>query len=105
MQFWLLLCVIAGMSWAWSVFAAVKKVGAPWSGAALGLIVGIGLFVLLRTSGARAIQCWKLYEPRPPASRLFVAWLMCGATLLFSFIAPWGINWFLKFCGLDPNNP
>lgn len=96
MQFWLLLCLYAGMSWALCIFTAVKKIGATLIGAALGLIVGIGLFLVLKMCGTKVIQRLKLYEPTLPLCRLLLVWFMCGATLLFTFIAPWGINWFFK---------
>jgi hypothetical protein len=84
------------MSWAWCIFAALKKIGAAWLGLVLGLIVGIGCFLMLKAFGTRVILRLKLHEPKLSLGRGLLLWLMCGATLLFAFIAPWGINWFLK---------
>jgi hypothetical protein len=84
------------MSWAWGIFAAVKKIGNTGLGLGLGLIVGFGCFFVLKTFGTWVILSLKLLEPKLSLGRLLLAWLMCGATLLFAFIAPWGINWFLK---------
>ncbi len=96
MPFWFLLCLSAGMSWAWCIFAALKKIDSTWIGLVLGLIVGIGIFFTLKTFGTWIILRQKLYEPKPSLGRLLLGWLMCGVTLLFAFMAPWGIDWLLK---------
>lgn len=96
MQFWLLLSLCAGISWGWGTFTAVKKIGNTWLGLVLGLIVGIGCFWVLKTFGTRAIHRLKLNKPKLPLCRLLLAWFMCGAALLFTFIAPWCIDWLLK---------
>lgn len=100
MQFGLLLCLFVGMSWAWGTFTAVKKIGNTWLGLVLGLMVGIGCFWVLKIFGTWAIHRLELNKPKLPLCPLLLAWLMCGATLLFAFIAPWSINWFLKGLGL-----
>ena len=103
MQFWLLLCLVVGMSWAWCIFSAVKRIGTSWIGFTLGLIVGVGCFLVLKILGARVIQRFKLYEPKPPLCRLLIAWFMCGATVLLAFLAPWGVNWLLMCYGSNPS--
>ncbi len=84
------------MSWGWCLFTAVKKIAATWVGFTLGLIVGIGIFLALKTLGVKMIRHLNLNEPKLPLNRLLVVWFMCVATLLFAFIAPWGIHWLFQ---------
>lgn len=99
MQFWLLLCLFAGMSWGWCLFAAIRKIGTAWVALLLGLSIGVGCFLTLWVVGGKTIQRLKLFEPQPPFSRLLVAWSICGAMLLFTFMAPWGVSWIIKWFG------
>ena len=92
MQFWLYLCFIVGMSWAWNIFTALRKIGNTWIGIVLGLIAGVGLFWLFWITGAWMIRRLKLYQYKLSFSRLVLSWLLVGVTATFALAAPWCTN-------------
>lgn len=96
MQLWYFLCLTAGMSWSWCTFTVGRKLGAPWSGFAMGLAVGVGCFWVMKTFGVWVIRRLKLGETKPPVGRLFLSWLLCFAAAVIIFAASWVINWAVR---------